>query len=214
MTVPRRVAIYARVSTTEQNPEIQLRSLREYANGRGFVVQDEYVDRLSGDVVRRSRRQRRTRDIAFDRLMADAHQRRFDCVLVWKYDRFARSLGMLIAALQQFNGLGIDFISYTQSIDTTTSMGRLFFNIIGSFAEFERETIVERVRAGLANARAKGQVLGRPERDPTAKARIAELRAQGLSLREIARREGRSPSGVLKILRAAGPLLAAPDRRP
>ncbi|HYD29621.1 MAG TPA: recombinase family protein [Azospirillaceae bacterium] len=201
MTVPRRVAIYARVSTTEQSPEVQLAALRDYAAGRGFVIHGEYIDHLSGDGARRPRRPR-GKGPAFDRLMADAHQRRFDCVLVWKYDRFARSLGVLIAALQRFDSLGIDFISYTQSIDTTTSMGRLFFNIIGSFAEFEREMIVERVRAGLANARAKGQVLGRPERDPTAKARIVALRAQGLSLREIARREGRSASGILKILRA------------
>ena len=213
MTVPLRVGIYARVSTTEQNPEAQLTVLREYALGRGFVIQGEYIDHISGDLPQRRGRRLRTRDIAFDRLMADALQRQFDCVLVWKYDRLARSLGTLIVALQQFNSLGIDFISYTQNIDTTTPMGRLFFHIIGSFAEFERSVIVERVRAGLANARAKGQVLGRPERDPTAKARIAELRAQGLSLREIARREGRSPSGVLKLLRAAGVTSSASSRR-
>ena len=211
MTAPLRVAIYARVSTAEQNPDAQLVALREYAAGRGFVIQGEYVDRLSGNQSQRSRRPHRTKGTDFDRLMTDAHQRRFDCVLVWKYDRFARSLAMLIAALKQFDSCGIDFISYTQSIDTTTSMGRLFFNIIGSFAEFEREMIVERVRAGLANARANGQVLGRPERDPTAKTRIGELRAEGLSLREIARREGRSASGVLKILRTAAPPPATSD---
>ncbi|MEI6107961.1 MAG: recombinase family protein [Opitutae bacterium] len=203
MTVPLRVAIYARVSTTEQNPEAQLAALRNYAVSRGFVIQDEYVDRLSGDHSPRARRSRGPKGPAFDRLMADAQQRRFDVVVVWKYDRFARTLGVLVGALQQFNSLGIDFISYTQSIDTTTSMGRLFFNIIGSFAEFEREMIIERVRAGLVHARAKGQMLGRPERDPTAKARIVALRAEGLSLRAIANREGRSPSGVLKILRMA-----------
>ena len=85
--------------------------------------------------------------------MEDASRRSFDCVLVWKYDRFARSLSILVAALQQFSTLGIDFISYTQNIDTTTAMGRLFCHVIGSFSEFEREMIVERVRAGLANAR-------------------------------------------------------------
>jgi DNA invertase Pin-like site-specific DNA recombinase len=142
MTVPLRVGIYARVSTTEQNPEAQLTVLREYALGRGFVIQGEYIDHISGDLPQRRGRRPRTRDIAFDRLMADALQRRFDCVLVWKYDRLARSLGTLIVALQQFNSLGIDFISYTQNIDTTTPMGRLFFHIIGSFAEFERSVIV------------------------------------------------------------------------
>ncbi len=135
--------------------------------------------------------------------MADARRRRFDCVLVWKYDRFARSLGALIGALAEFNVLGIDFISHTQAIDTTTAMGRLFFHVIGSFAEFEREIIVERVRAGLANARAKGKRLGRPVRDPAAAARIIALKDEGLSLRQIAARERLSPSGVRKVLQRA-----------
>ena len=109
-----RVAIYARVSTGEQNPEPQLRELRDYAERRGFIVHREYVDQASGDV--RGRR----RAPPFDELMADARRRRFDCVLVWKYDRFARSLGALVAALQEFRDLGVDFISHTQAIDTTT----------------------------------------------------------------------------------------------
>jgi DNA invertase Pin-like site-specific DNA recombinase len=200
VTNPLKVAIYARVSTFEQNPASQLSALRRYAQQRDFVVYKEYIDHISGDAASKSR-QTRKRDIAFEALMADAGKRAFDCVLVWKYDRFARSLGVLIQALQHFNSLHIDFISYTQNIDTTTPMGRLFFHIIGSFAEFEREIIVERVRAGLANARAKGKVLGRPERDPTAGDRIAILREQGLSLRDIAKREGMSPAGILKILK-------------
>lgn len=134
--------------------------------------------------------------------MEDASRRSFDCVLVWKYDRFARSLSILVAALQQFSTLGIDFISYTQNIDTTTAMGRLFCHVIGSFSGFEREMIVERVRAGLANARAKGKSLGRPK-DQNTELRILALRKQGLSLREIALREERSASGVLQILRRA-----------
>jgi len=193
-----RVAIYARVSTGEQNPELQLRELREYAGRRGFVVHREYVDQASGDVRRRQRAPE------FDALMADVRRRRFDCVLVWKYDRFARSLGALIAALQEFRDLGVDFISHTQAIDTTTPMGRLFFHVIGSFAEFERDVIVERVRAGLANARAKGKRLGRPVRDPGALARVVALKGEGLSLREIAARERLSPSGVRKMLKQAG----------
>ena len=128
-----RVAIYGRVSTSEQNPEAQLRELREYAGHRGFVVTREYVDQVSGDVRRRKRAPE------FEAMMADARRRRFDCVLVWKYDRFARSLGALIIALQEFKDLGIDFISHTQAIDTSTPMGRLFFHVIGSFAEFERD---------------------------------------------------------------------------
>ncbi len=198
MSKPTLVAIYARVSMREQNPEAQLLALREYAARRGFVIYKEYVDHVSGDFEHR--RAKRQNDRAYRELMEDAGRRNFDCVLVWKYDRFARSLGILVAALQQFSTLGIDFISYTQNIDTTTAMGRLFYHVIGSFAEFEREMIVERVRAGLANARAKGKLLGRPK-DRTAELRIVALREQGLSLREIAHHERRSASGVLQILR-------------
>jgi DNA invertase Pin-like site-specific DNA recombinase len=190
-----RVAIYARVSTGEQNPELQLRELRDYAERRGFIVHREYVEKVTGDLRRRKRAPE------FEAMMADARRGRFDCVLVWKYDRFARSLGALVAALQEFRDLGIDFISHTQAIDTTTPMGRLFFHVIGSFAEFERDVIVERVRAGLANARAKGKRLGRPVRDPAAEQRVLALkRDKGLSLRQIAAREGLSPSGVRKML--------------
>jgi DNA invertase Pin-like site-specific DNA recombinase len=190
-----RVAIYARVSTGEQNPELQLRELRDYAERRGFIVHREYVEKVTGDLRRRKRAPE------FEAMMADARRGRFDCVLVWKYDRFARSLGALVAALQEFRDLGIDFISHTQAIDTTTPMGRLFFHVIGSFAEFERDVIVERVRAGLANARAKGKRLGRPVRDPAAEQRVLALeRDEGLSLRQIAAREGLSPSGVRKML--------------
>jgi DNA invertase Pin-like site-specific DNA recombinase len=192
------VAIYARVSTNEQNPEGQLLALRDYATRRGFAVYKEYVDRVSGDLGHR--KAKRQNDQAYRDLMDDAGRRAFDCVLVWKYDRFARSLSVLVTALQHFASLRIDFISYTQSIDTTTPMGRLFYHVIGSFAEFEREMIVERVRAGLANARAKGTTLGRPK-DHIAESRVVALRAQGLSLREIAHREKRSASGVLQIVR-------------
>ena len=203
-----RVAIYARVPTGEQNPELQLRELRDYAGRRGFLVHREYLDQASGDVGRRKRAP------AFDALMADARRRRFDCVLVWKYDRFARSLAALVAALQEFRDLGVDFISHTQAIDTTTPMGRLFFHVIGSFAEFERDVIVERVRAGLANARAKGKRLGRPVRDAGAQARVVALKGEGLSLRQIATRERLSPLGVRKMLKQAGVEAATPALAP
>src|SRR3954466_13614422 len=118
-----RVAIYARVSTGEQNPELQLRELRDYAERRGFIVHRAYVETVTGD------RRRRQQAPGVAAMMADGRRRRFDCVLVWKYDRFARSLGALVAALQEFRDLGIDFISHTQAIDTTTPMGRLFFQL-------------------------------------------------------------------------------------
>ena len=141
MSKPTLVAIYARVSTSEQNPEAQLLALREYAARRGFSIYKEYVDHVSGDVERR--RVKRQNDRAYRELMEDASRRSFDCVLVWKYDRFARSLNILVAALQQFSTLGIDFISYTQNIDTTTAMGRLFYHVIGSFADNAEREIMQ-----------------------------------------------------------------------
>ena len=195
-----RAAIYARVSTTEQNPEAQLQELREYVERRGFVLHKEYVDYVTGDFEKRKKRRKR-KDLAYLELMDDAAKRRIDCVIVWKYDRFARSLSVLVDALEQFGKLGVDFISYTQNIDTTTPTGRLLYNVVASFAEFERETIVERVNAGLAAARARGVRLGRPEKDKTAPGRIVALREEGWSLRQIAKREGLTAAGVLKILR-------------
>jgi DNA invertase Pin-like site-specific DNA recombinase len=192
-----KAAIYARVSTTEQNPEMQLTALREYAGRRGFTVFKEYVDQVTGNLDKRKKSKRRAP--AFTAMMEDAHQRRFDVVLVWKFDRFARSLTGLIEALHTFSSLGIDFISSTQAIDTTTPMGRLFFHMVGAFAEFERELIVERVNQGLKNARDRGQVLGRP-REPEVEARILTLRASGKSLREIGREVGRSAAGVKRVV--------------
>jgi DNA invertase Pin-like site-specific DNA recombinase len=193
-----KAAIYARVSTLDQNPEMQLLQLREYAAVRKFDVHAEYVDHVTGNIEKR-KRQRSKKDGAYQALMTDAHLKRFDVVLVWKFDRFARSLTGLIEALATFNALGIDFISSTQAVDTTTPMGRLFFHIVGAFAEFERELIVERVNAGLHNARLRGVVLGRP-REFEIERLIASMRHSGKSLREIGREVGRSAAGVKKIL--------------
>jgi DNA invertase Pin-like site-specific DNA recombinase len=195
-----RAAIYARVSTVEQNPELQLEELRNYVRQRGFILHKEYIDTATGDFDKRKKKRRKD-DLAYQQLMDDVSKRLVDCVVVWKYDRFARSLSVLLSALEHFRSVGVDFISYTQQIDTTTAMGRLFFSVIGSFAEFEREMIVERVKAGLANARAKGVRLGRPEKDKSAPERIIALRQKGWSLRQIAKREQLTAAGVLKILR-------------
>jgi len=194
-----RAAIYARVSTQEQDPGSQLLALRQYVEQRGFVLHKEYVDCVTGSFDKRERR--KGKDKAYQELMEDVSKRNVDCVIVWNYDRFARSLAVLVTALDSFQAVGVDFISYNQNIDTTTPMGRLFYHIIGSFAEFEKAVIVERVRAGLSKARARGQRLGRPEKNPSATRRILAMRQEGLSLREIARRVRLSASGVLKILR-------------
>jgi DNA invertase Pin-like site-specific DNA recombinase len=178
-----RVAIYARVSTANngQVPTMQTRELREYAERRGWTVAGEYVDiDISGTKEKRPE---------LDRLMADAHRRRFDVVAVWKFDRMARSVSHLLRALETFNTLGIEFVSLSESLDTATPAGRMVFTVLGAVAELERTLIVERVRAGLRNARAKGKRLGRP-RIAVDAARIASLRASGASWPQIARELG------------------------
>jgi DNA invertase Pin-like site-specific DNA recombinase len=171
------VALYARVSTlNNQDPEMKLSELREYAGRRGWQIVEEFTD-LGVSGCRESRP-------ALNRLMSDACQRRFDAVLVWKIDRFGRSLKHLVNALAELAALGVAFISLRDNIDLSTPSGRLMFQIIGAMAEFERALIQERVRAGLRNARAKGRRLGRP-RVIVDVSKIASLRAQGRSWAEI-----------------------------
>jgi DNA invertase Pin-like site-specific DNA recombinase len=117
--------------------------------------------------------------------MADAHKRRFDIVIVWRFDRFARSVSHLLRALETFNTLGIAFVNLSEQMDTTTPTGKMIFTVLGAVAELERSLIVGRVRAGLRNARAKGKTLGRPRKVVDA-ARVGCLRAQGLSWAKIA----------------------------
>lgn len=177
-----RVALYARVSTLNgQDPEMQLRELRDYAERRGWAVTEEYIDQgISGSKESRP---------ALNRLMADAQRRRFDAVLVWKIDRFGRSLKHLVVSLAELGAWGVSFISFRDNLDLSTPSGRLMFQIIGAMAEFERALIQERVRAGLRNARAKGKRLGRPRVIVDA-CRIASLRAQGRSWAEIGAETG------------------------
>ena len=178
-----KVAIYARVSTANngQDPTMQTRELREYAERRGWTVTNEYVDiGISGTKETRPQ---------LDRLMADAHRRRFDAVVVWKFDRFARSVSHLLRALESFKAQGIEFVSFSEQLDTSTPAGKLVFTVLGAVAELERSLIVERVKAGLRNARAKGKKLGRPRVYPDSH-RIAALRAEGLSWAKIGERLG------------------------
>jgi DNA invertase Pin-like site-specific DNA recombinase len=178
-----RVAIYARVSTANngQDPTMQTRELREYAERRGWTIAGEYVDvGISGTKEKRPE---------LDRLMTDAHRRRFDAVVVWKFDRFARSVSHLLRALETFRTQGIEFVSFSEQLDTSTPAGRMVFTILGAVAELERSLIVERVRAGLRNARAKGRRLGRPKVSIDS-ARIVALRRVGRSWSEIATETG------------------------
>jgi DNA invertase Pin-like site-specific DNA recombinase len=171
-----KTAIYARVSTSNGHPDMQRRELQEYCERRSWRLVDSYIDvGISGTKDRRPE---------LDRLMADAHKRRFDVVVVWRFDRFARSVSHLLRALETFGSLGIQFVSLSEQVDTSTPAGKMVFTVLGAVAELERSLIVERVRAGLRNARARGKTLGRPRKTVDA-ARIAELRAQGLSWRGI-----------------------------
>ncbi len=188
-----RVAIYARVSTTNHGQDVglQTRELRQFAEARGWSVAGEYIDAgVSG--AKDSRPE-------LNRLMADAHKRRFDVVCVWRFDRFARSVSHLLRALETFKALGIDFVSFGEQMDTSTPAGKMVFTVLGAVAELERSLIVERVRAGLRNARAKGKRLGRPRTVVDAN-RIGRLRSQGRTVREIATALGYSRSLVHKTL--------------
>ncbi len=189
----KRAALYARISTLNhgQDPEVQLRELREYCQHRGFEITGEYIDKgVSG-----SREQRPE----LDRLWTDCRRRKIDAVVVYRYDRFARSLRQLVNALQDFRDLGIDFISLHEGVDTSTANGRLIFGIFASIAEFERELIRDRVRSGLAAARARGKRLGRPcvEVDVT---KISALRREGHSWASIAAQIGIGESTARRTL--------------
>src|ERR1700690_2019595 len=177
-----RVAIYARVSTLHgQDPQMQIRELREYCQRRGWEIVGEYVDAgISGSKEHRPQ---------LDALLVACRKRLVDAVVVYRYDRFARSLRHLVNALEEFRALGIEFVSIHEGVDTSTPNGRLIFGIFASIAEFERELIRDRVRSGLRNAKAKGKTLGRP-RVVVDAAKIAGLRASGLSWRDVSKELG------------------------
>ena len=191
-----RTALYARVSTADkgQDPEMQLRELREYCARRNWTIVNEYVDvGVSGSKDSRPQ---------LNKLMAGAKQRQFDAILVWKLDRFGRSLKHLVSALGEFEALGVAFVSLRDSFDLTTPAGRLMFNMVASFAEFERDLIRERVKAGIANRRAKGFRVGRkPVSIDSGK--LQALRSEGRTIREIADTLGISRSLVHKTLSEA-----------
>src|SRR5438309_2372974 len=173
-----RAAIYARVSTVDQEPENQLQELRRYVEARGWSAVEHVDHGVSGAAERRP---------ALDRLVADARRRRFDVLVCWRLDRLGRNLKHLITLLDELQALGVAFVSLAEGIDATTPAGKLQMHILGAIAEFERGRIVERVRAGLARARAQGHRLGRPHtRVPIE--RLATV--QGLTTREAAVRLG------------------------
>ena len=198
-----RAAIYARVSTNNgQDPQMQIRELREYCGRRGWEIAGEYVD--AGVCGAKEHRPQ------LDVLLAACRKRRVDAVVVYRYDRFARSLRQLVNALEEFRSLGIEFISLHEGVDTSTPNGRLVFGIFASIAEFERELIRDRVKSGIAAAKSRGKILGRP-RVSVDVARIAALRACGLSWPKLAAELGVS---VGTVYHASQKLSKIPAHKP
>ena len=176
------VALYTRTSVyAGKDPAVQLRELREYCQHRRLEIGAEFTDTGSD-----GEQERRTQ---LDELLARCRTRQFDAVLVCRYDRFARSLRELVDTLGEFDALGIHFVSLHEGLDTSTPEGRFTFGVFRSIAEFERELIRDRVRTGIAAARARGTPLGRPRR-PVDAVRVATLRAEGRSWREVGRALG------------------------
>ncbi len=174
-------AIYARCSTFDQNTDMQLRDLRRLAKQRGFEIAKEYVDKgESGGKTSRP---------SLDEMLKDARRGRFRILLVWKLDRLGRSVKHLIELLEDFKAWNVQLVSFSEGLDFTTTAGRLFYTLLGAFAEFEKDTIAERVRAGLRNAKAKGVRLGRPP--------LKQLTQSEVQMLRLERRKKRTPYSVL-----------------
>jgi DNA invertase Pin-like site-specific DNA recombinase len=188
-------AIYTRVSTSaNQSVEMQLRDLRQLAQQRGFEIVAEYCDEgFSGSSDSRPQ---------LDRMLADAQKGKFSAILIWRLDRLGRSLQHLVRLFENFRVWNIALISYGEGLDFSTSMGKLFYQLSGAFAEFERDCIRERVKAGLRNAKAKGVKLGR-KRVSLDLAAIQALRAEGHSISTIAQRTGYSTGSIFRTLKRA-----------
>ena len=193
----KKAAFYLRVSTGEQTAENQRRELEAVAERTGWEVVEVYEDHaLSGAKGRDTRPE-------FDRLLKDAARRRFDVVAAWSVDRLGRSLQDLIGFLAELHSLKVDLFLHQQGLDTTTPAGKAMFQMLGIFAEFERAMIQERVKAGLARARANGKKLGRPPIEARVEDAIRAARAEGKGKRKIAKEVGVGVGTVMRVLREA-----------
>ena len=192
MKADKRVAIYARVSTKDQSVDMQLNDLERYSKERGLNIFNIYKDSgVSGTKETRP---------ALGELKNDAKKRKFDMVLVWRFDRFARSTKHLVTALHEFRHLGIDFISFQENIDTSSPLGEAIFTIISAMSKLERDIIAERVKGGLRKAKANGKKLGRPKNIVDTE-KVIEYRKQNKSIRQIASELGLSRGSVERTLR-------------
>jgi len=190
---PLRAGLYARVSTNDQQTvPLRIRALREYAARRGWTVAMQVKEIGSGASARQLR----------ERLLEAARRRDIDVVLVWRLDRWGRSVTDLLATLQELDHLGVGFVSLTEALDLTTPAGRAMAGLLAVFAEFEREILRERVRAGLAHARRNGKQLGRPATAALHADEVGKLHCAGVSKAEIARRLQIGRTSVRRILAA------------
>jgi DNA invertase Pin-like site-specific DNA recombinase len=189
----KRAALYMRVSTVDQHPETQLHDLRGLAAQRGFQVVQEYTDKISGMKAKRP---------GLDKLLADAPRGKFDIVMVWAFDRLARSVRHFLEVLDELNHNNIEFVSFRENVDTGGPLGRAMVIIIGAIAELERNLIIERVRAGMRRAKLEGRRIGREPLDVDRPAVLRD-RARGLSLAELAKQYRVSRSSICRVLRDA-----------
>ena len=197
----KRAALYSRVSTVDQHPETQLNELRQFAANRGFKVAGEYTDHgYSGARARRPE---------LDRMMDDARRHKFDVVLVWACDRLARSTKHLLQTIDELNGMGIQFLSQREAIDTEGPLGRAIIVIVSAMAELERSIIVERVKAGMRRARLEGRQIGRARLNVN-REQIVRDRSSGMSLTQVAKKHGVSRASVCRLVKDSGGNAALP----
>ena len=187
---PKRAALYARISTADQHPETQLLDLRQMAAQRGYEIVGEYSDTISGAKQKRP---------GLDRLMADARRGRFEVVVVWAFDRIARSVKHFLEVLDELNHLNIEFVSFRENVDTGGPLGRAMIVIIGAIAELERNLIIERVKAGMRRAKLEGRRIGRARLDLDRPAVVRD-RMSGMSLTTVAKQYGISRALVCRLV--------------
>jgi len=189
----KRAALYMRVSTIDQHPETQLHDLRGLAAQRGFQIISEYTDKILGAKAKRP---------GLDQLLADARRHKFDILLIWSFDRLARSVRHLLEVLDELNHIGIEFVSFRENIDTSGPLGRAIVVIVGAIAELEINLIIERVRAGMRRARLEGRQIGRAPLDVNRAALLID-RQRGMSLKDLAKAYGISKASVCRVIKDA-----------
>ena len=203
-TEMKRAALYVRVSSVDQNVETQLCDLRPFAAARGFEIVAEYTDTISGSKAKRP---------GLDQLMSDARRGKFDIVMVWAFDRMARSVKHFLELLDELNHLNIALISFRENIDTSGPLGRAMIVIVGAIAELERSLIVERVKAGMRRARLEGRQIGRARLDVN-REQIVLDRRDGQSLTTVAQKHGISRASVCRLMKEFGRDDASPNVQP